>query len=74
MRANQATPSPTIVDQLRSRTSLLTGAEVMALLNISRNGLCTWVRAGRIPALRLGKDNRFDPMALADWLEQRKAA
>jgi excisionase family DNA binding protein len=74
MRTTQTTPNPTIIDQLRSRTSLLTGTEVMALLQISRNGLCQWCREGRIPYLRIGKDNRFDPLALAAWLEQRRVS
>ena len=46
----------------------------MALLQISRNGLCQWCREGRIPYLRIGKDNRFDPLALAAWLEQRRVS
>jgi excisionase family DNA binding protein len=41
----------------------------MSMLGVSRNTLCRWVRTGKLPALRLGKDNRFDPAVLADWLE-----
>ena len=58
----------TIFDQLRSRTNFLTGSEVMALIGVSRNALCKWVRAGLIPAVRIGKDNRFDPIQLAIWI------
>ena len=62
-------PSSTIVSQLRARTTYLSGSEVMSMLGVSRNTLCRWVRTGKLPALRLGKDNRFDPAVLADWLE-----
>jgi excisionase family DNA binding protein len=65
----QVAPSDTIVSQLRKRTTYLSGSEVMSLLGVSRNALCRWVRTGKLPALRLGKDNRFDPAALAGWLE-----
>jgi excisionase family DNA binding protein len=41
----------------------------MSLLGVSRNALCRWVRTGKLPAIRIGKDNRFDPAALAGWLE-----
>lgn len=63
---------PTIINQLRDRQSYLSGTEVMALLGISRNALCRWVRSGLIPAIRIGKDNRFDPACLSAWLEARQ--
>jgi excisionase family DNA binding protein len=74
MTADETTPKSTIIDQLGTRASLLTGAEVMALLGVTRNTLCRWCRTGLIPFLRVGKDNRFDPTALAAWLETRRSA
>ena len=62
-------PSATIVSQLKARTTYLSGSEVMSLLKVSRNALCRWVRTGKLPAIRIGKDNRFDPLQLAGWLE-----
>jgi len=44
----------------------------MSLFGISRNALCRWVRDGSIPALRIGKDKKFDPQSLSVWLEARQ--
>jgi excisionase family DNA binding protein len=60
-----------LVETLRRRTNMLSTAEVMKLLGKSRKTMCTWVRDGRIPAYRMGKDYMFDPFQLALWIEQR---
>jgi hypothetical protein len=44
----------------------------MEILGISRNTLCAWVSRQRIPALRIGKDNKFDPRELSHSLAERK--
>jgi excisionase family DNA binding protein len=44
----------------------------MKLLGVSRKTLCGWVRAGEIPATRIGPDNKFEPLELAHWLEERQ--
>jgi excisionase family DNA binding protein len=31
-----------------------------------------WTRAGRIPAYRIGREYRYDPAAIADWLQERE--
>jgi len=62
-------PSATLVSRLKAHTAYLSGSEVMSLLGVSRNALCRWMRTGKLPAIRIGKDNRFDPAALAGWLE-----
>lgn len=62
----------TIIEQLRRRKELVSSTEGMAILDLSRKSLCAWVKAGRIPAYRVGKNNKFDPHDLADWLEQRR--
>lgn len=49
----------------------MTTTEVMGILGVTKNALCHWVRSGRIPAMRIGKDNKFDPANLARWLERR---
>ena len=63
------TPPVTILTQLRSRTTYMSGKEVMTLIGVSRNTLCQWVRTGLIPALKIGKDYRYDPATLATWIE-----
>jgi excisionase family DNA binding protein len=65
------TAPPSLVAQLKLRTSLVTSTEVMEILGVSRNTLCAWVTTRKIPALRIGKDNKFDPVALAHWIEER---
>jgi excisionase family DNA binding protein len=61
----------TIITRLRARQSYLSTVEVMELLLVSRQTLCGWVRAGTIPATRVGSGNVFDPLALASRLEAR---
>lgn len=63
-----------LIISLRQRGSYLTSKEVMALIQLRRNTLCAWVRAGRIPAVRTGSGYRFDPRHLADWLSARSTA
>ena len=60
-----------LIDRLRERSSFLTTKEVMELLQLRRNTLCHWVRAGRLPAIRSGTGYLYDPHRLADWLDQR---
>jgi excisionase family DNA binding protein len=66
---NDVSPSATLVSRLKARTAYLSGSEVMSLLGVSRNALCRWVRTGKLPAIRIGKDNRFAPLQLAGWIE-----
>jgi excisionase family DNA binding protein len=69
MRPDNAPPTNTLLNQLGQRKTYLTSAEVTILLGKSRNALCRWVRIGIIPAFQSGKDYRFDPVALAGWIE-----
>jgi excisionase family DNA binding protein len=45
--------------------------EVMALLDVTRGTLCGWVREGTIAAVRIGKDNKFDPAEVIRYLTAR---
>jgi len=62
----------TIIDDLRRRRGYVSSTETMAILGVTRQTLCRWVNAGTITAVRIGKDNKFDPAHLAAWLEQRQ--
>jgi excisionase family DNA binding protein len=64
--------SGSIVARLKLRTSYLSSTEVMEILRRSRKTLCAWVKAGDIPAVRVGRDNKFDPWELALWIEARQ--
>jgi hypothetical protein len=44
----------------------------MEILAKSRKTMCAWVKAGEIPAIRMGRDNMFDPWELALWIEARQ--
>jgi excisionase family DNA binding protein len=63
-----------IVAQLKLRHSLISSTEVMEILGVSRNTLCAWVSTQKIPAVRIGKVNKFDPILLAQWIEERQTA
>ena len=60
-----------LLGRFRQRSSFLTTKEVMELLQLRRNTLCQWVRAGRLPAIRSGNGYLYDPYLLADWLAVR---
>lgn len=64
--------SGSIVAKLKLRTSYLSSTEVMEILRRSRKTLCAWVKAGDIPANRVGRDNMFDSWELALWIEERQ--
>jgi hypothetical protein len=48
--------SGSIIAKLKLRTSYLNTTEVMEILRRSRKTLCAWVKAGDIPAVRVGRD------------------
>lgn len=64
----------TLTTDLRNRKTMMTTTEVIDLLRTTRHTLCGWVRAGKIPAVRLpGNSYAFDPLKLADWLAERSS-
>jgi excisionase family DNA binding protein len=62
----------TLVQRLRTRSGLLTIAEVSELLGFHEVTLRNWVRAGKLPAVRVAGQWRFDPAELAGWVEERR--
>lgn len=71
MRRADTPQSQTIIDQLRQRKTYLNTTELMSILGKTRATLCAWVRSGSLGAVRIGKENMFDPSTIADWLEAR---
>jgi excisionase family DNA binding protein len=59
----------TLVQNLRTRSGLLTIAEVSDLLGFYEVTLRNWVRAGKVPAARIAGQWRIDPPELAGWME-----
>jgi excisionase family DNA binding protein len=50
---------------------LLTAEQAAELLNVSKWWVRQEARANRIPHVRLGRNVRFDPVALEDWWRAR---
>jgi excisionase family DNA binding protein len=53
---------------------LLTVKEVAALLRVSSQTLYKMLEQGRIPALRVGNQWRFERQKVQEWLEKGGAA
>lgn len=49
---------------------LLTINEAAAVLAVSRNTLKDLIYAGRVPAMHVGRQWRFDPLLLEAWVAQ----
>ena len=43
----------------------------MAILGITRDTLCDWVRAGKLSAYKMSDGYKFEPGVIADWLGAR---
>jgi excisionase family DNA binding protein len=61
-----------IVNYLRNLSTALTCAELCKLINLHPVTLREWSRAGSIPRYRMGREWRYDPDKIADWLEERE--
>ncbi|MDE3077882.1 MAG: helix-turn-helix domain-containing protein [Chloroflexota bacterium] len=53
---------------------LMTIKEVADFLRISTISAYSWVRDGRLPAIRIGKEWRVRSRDLDEWLEVRRIA
>jgi excisionase family DNA binding protein len=62
----------TIVQRLRTRSGMLTIAELSDVLGFHEVTLRNWVRAGKLPAVRIAGQWKFDPVELAAWVEARR--
>lgn len=72
MSTSKAKQPLTIPEKLELRDDFLKSKEVMRIINTDKNTLARWVREGYIPAIRIGKNNNFDPVLLAAWLRERQ--
>lgn len=53
-------------------TGLFTAREVAEMLGVSTETVLRWVRAGKLPAVRLPSGQiRFEPDALDAWITER---
>ena len=65
---HRETAQSTIIDRLKQRTAFMRTTEVMELFGVTRATLCGWVRTGTIAAVRIGKENKFDPAEVIRYL------
>jgi excisionase family DNA binding protein len=54
-----------------ARVGLLTISEVGNLLGFHEVTLRNWLRAGKLPAVRIAGRWKFDPAEIATWVEAR---
>jgi excisionase family DNA binding protein len=67
-----AKPQPPALDHPVLRDlDLLTPDDLCTLLKVKKSWICDEVEAGRLDALRLGKQLRFRPSDLARYLNER---
>jgi excisionase family DNA binding protein len=62
----------TLIQTLHARTGLLGIAEISELLRFHPVTIRDWSRLGRIPAVRIAGQWRFDPLEVAAWVEARR--
>ena len=63
--------SPSAIGQMREAIRLLATADVAALLSISSRTICLWAECGELPALKIGRQWRFDKHAIERWMEKK---
>jgi excisionase family DNA binding protein len=65
--STKGTPSHT--DEARS---LLTTEDISRWLGISGRTICYWAAAGRLPAVKIGRQWHFHRTAIEEWIRQRE--
>jgi excisionase family DNA binding protein len=61
----------TLLEQLKAKNTFLTVPETAALIRVHTVTLRDWIRAGILPAARIGNRWMVDPGALAQWITAR---
>jgi excisionase family DNA binding protein len=60
-----------IIEQLERFDRALTSKDLEQLLAVSKATISREASAGRLPCFRIGSSLRFDPKAVAEWLQSR---
>ena len=63
--------SETLASLVRRRRTAWTAEELAEVLSLSRKHIYKLAKKGRMPSLRIGGAIRFDPHAIAAWLESK---
>jgi excisionase family DNA binding protein len=61
----------TIAEQLKSSKGLLSVQQVAEALAAHPQTVYSWAQEGKLPYFRIGGRIKFDPTAIADWLNRR---
>lgn len=64
----------TISKRFEDMEALLTLTQLAGILGIHRMTLYNWTKQGKIPAIRVGSRWKYDPAAVAGWIEARNSA
>jgi len=51
---------------------LMTLTMVIKMLNVSRSTIYRWINDGSIPAIKVGKQWRFEREKIEEWLKKRE--
>ncbi|CAN5750817.1 hypothetical protein BH10ACI4_BH10ACI4_16990 [soil metagenome] len=68
---NLAACAESLSDAIRRRKKAWTAEELADLLSLSRKHIYKLAKQQRMPSIRMGGAIRFDPEAVANWLENR---
>lgn len=60
-----------IIETIRSQRTAWTAAQLSELLGMSQKHVLKMAKEQRMPSYRIGGSVRFDPGAVATWLEER---
>jgi len=63
--------SESLASLVRRRRTAWTAEELAEVLSLSRKHIYKLAKKGRMPSLRIGGAIRFDPHAIAAWLESK---
>jgi hypothetical protein len=72
MTPSHETTQPTIIQQLAVLNTYVTSTEAIAILRITRQTFCLWVRQEKLAAIRLGNTYVVDPVVLSSFLRARQ--
>lgn len=62
----------TVIARLKAKQGLIDAKEAAPLLDINKEVLYRKARAGLVPHFRILGQVKFDPVVLAEWLEERE--